>query len=218
NAVVGTYVPREAIDRMLANTRLLAIEDEKTGAFSVQRAVAQADPAPETATTNTTMATVAPIAPAPEEETLVLSPFVVDSTREKGSYMANSTLAGTRVRTDLDNVASALSVVTAQFLQDTGANNNQDLLIYTVNTEVAGLNGNFSGQAGNVEYTENTLTPSATTRIRGLSAADNTRDYFITDIPWDSFNVGRIDIQRGPNSILFGIGSPGGIINNDVNG
>src|ERR1019366_7859567 len=57
NAVVGTYVPREAIDRMLANTRLLAIEDEKTGAFAVQRAVAQADPTPETTTTTTTMAT-----------------------------------------------------------------------------------------------------------------------------------------------------------------
>src|ERR1019366_2049855 len=44
NAVVGTYIPREALDRMLANTELLAIEDEKTGAFAVQRAVAQADP------------------------------------------------------------------------------------------------------------------------------------------------------------------------------
>jgi hypothetical protein len=218
---------------MLDNTKLLATEDDKTGAFAVQRAVALTDtaantttkptgptlpdPATETTTTTTTTATVTPMVTAPEEETIVLSPFVVDSSKEKGSYMANSTLAGTRVRTDLDNVASALSVVTAQFLQDTGANNNQDLLIYTVNTEVAGLNGNFSGQAGNVEYTENTLTPSTTTRVRGLSAADNTRGYFLTDIPWDSFNVGRIDIQRGPNSILFGVGSPGGIINNDVN-
>jgi hypothetical protein len=148
---------------------------------------------------------------------VVLSPFVVDAAEEKGSYKANSTLAGTRVRTDLGDVAQALSVVTAQFLQDTGATNNQDLLIYTPNTEVAGLNGNFSGLAGNVQYQENLLTPSTTTRVRGLSAADNTRDYFITDIPWDSFNVGRVDLQRGPNSILFGVGSPGGIINNDIN-
>ena len=67
------------------------------------------------------------------------------------------------------------------------------------------------------QFGENLLTPSTTTRVRGLSHADNTRDYFLTDIPWDSFNVGRVDISRGPNSILFGNGSPGGIINNDVN-
>jgi TonB-dependent Receptor Plug Domain len=152
-----------------------------------------------------------------DEEALVLSPFVVDAAEEKGSYKANSTLAGTRVRTDLADNATALSVVTAQFLQDTGASNAQDLLIYTPNTEVAGLNGNFSGQAGNAQFNENVLTPSTVTRVRGLSAADNTRDYFLTEIPWDSFNVGRVDLSRGPNSILFGVGSPGGIINNDIN-
>jgi hypothetical protein len=184
-------------------------------------AFAQAAPAADQTTTTTTTTTAAPAAvtttPGTEEEAVVLSPFVVDSSEEKGSYKANSTLAGTRVRTDLADVASALSVVTAQFLQDTGSTNTQDLLVYTTNTEVAGLNGNFSGQAGNAVYQENTLTPSTTTRVRGLSAADNTRDYFLTDIPWDSFNVGRVDLQRGPNSILFGVGSPGGIINNDIN-
>jgi hypothetical protein len=180
---------------------------------------AQAAPADQTTTTTTTTTTTAPTTTTDQssEEAVVLSPFVVDASEEKGSYKANSTLAGTRVRTDLNDVASALTVVTAQFLQDTGATNTMDLLVYTPNTEVAGLNGNFSGIAGNSTFSENLLTPSTTTRVRGLSAADNTRDYFLTDIPWDAFNVGRVDLQRGPNSILFGVGSPGGIINNDVN-
>jgi outer membrane receptor protein involved in Fe transport len=151
-----------------------------------------------------------------QEEPTVLSPFVVDASEDKGSYKANSTLAGTRVRTDLKDVASAISVVTAQFLQDTGAKNAQDLLVYTPSTEVAGLRGNFSGAAGSAVVQENTV--SATTRVRGLDSADNTRDYFLTDIPWDSFDVGRVDLQRGPNSILFGTGSPAGIINVSTNG
>ena len=146
----------------------------------------------------------------------MLSPFVVDAAEDKGSYKANSTLAGTRVRTDLKDVASAITVVTAQFLQDTGAKNAQDLLVYTPSTEVAGLRGNFSGAAGAAVAQENTV--SATTRVRGLDSADNTRDYFLTDIPWDAFNVGRVDLQRGPNSILFGTGSPAGIINVSTNG
>lgn len=36
---------------------------------------------------------------------------------------------------------------------------------------------------------------------------------FRTTVAWDSYNVNRIDILRGSNSILFGLGSPGGVIN-----
>lgn len=169
-----------------------------------------------------------PTAPAPsgaattasaqeEEETIVMDPFLVEASEDEGSYKATSTLAGTRVRTNLEDVASSISVVTNQFLQDTGAKNSQELLVYTTNTEVAGIGGNFSGQAGNPTYNESLINPSNVTRVRGLDAADNTRDYFLTDIPWDSFNVGRIDLQRGPNSILFGVGSPAGIINGSLN-
>jgi hypothetical protein len=151
---------------------------------------------------------------AENDQVVVLSPFVVDADKDKG-YVATSTLAGTRVRTDLKDIASSISVVTEQFLKDTGATNNKDLLVYTPSTEVAGLRGNFSGVGGTQVYQENTA--SQTTRVRGLDSADNTRDYFLTDIPWDSYNVGRVDLQRGPNSILFGVGSPAGIVNSSLN-
>jgi hypothetical protein len=153
-------------------------------------------------------------ASAESDQVVVLSPFVVEAGSDKG-YTATSTLAGTRVRTDLKDIASSISVVTEQFLKDTGAVNNADLLVYTPSTEVAGIRGNYSGVAGSQFFSENTV--SSTTRVRGLDSADNTRDYFLTDIPWDGFNVGRVDLQRGPNSILFGVGSPAGIINTSVN-
>src|SRR5580700_1719140 len=179
--------------------------------FAPRHAGAQTAPAADNSSTTTVTTTT-----SPQDETLVLSPFVVDSSEDRDSYKANSTLAGTRVRTDLADVASAISVVTEQFLQDTGATNAQALLVYTPSTEVAGLRGNFSGTAGSAVSQENTV--SATTRVRGLDSADNTRDYFLTDIPWDSFDVGRVDLQRGPNSILFGTGSPAGIINVSTDG
>jgi len=154
-----------------------------------------------------------------DDEVYILSPFVVEDTQGDNSYRATSTLAGTRVRTDLNDVASAISVVTAQFLKDTGVKSNQDLLVYTPSTEVSGVGGNYSGYGGSKNYNESAslINPSNKNRVRGLDAADNTRDYFLTDIPWDSFNVGRIDLQRGPNSILFGVGSPAGIINASTN-
>mgnify|MGYP005852666619 CR=1 FL=1 len=156
-----------------------------------------------------------------DETLVVLDPFVVSAEEDAGSYRATSTLAGTRVRTDLKDVASSISVVTAEFLRDTGATNNQTLLQYTTNTEVGGVYGNYGGVGSTfVEgATEgpNFANPNTNTRVRGLNQADNTRDYFLTDIPWDSYIVGRVDLQRGPNSILFGIGSPSGIINSNIN-
>ncbi|HEU5080107.1 MAG TPA: TonB-dependent receptor plug domain-containing protein [Opitutaceae bacterium] len=154
-----------------------------------------------------------------EDETIELSPFIISASEDAGSYRATSTLAGTRVRTDLRDVASSISVYTKQFLQDTGARNNQDLLVYTTNTEVGGIMGNFSGVAGGGQFSEfgNLLRPQQNTRVRGLDSADNTRDYFLTEIPFDSYNVDRVDLQRGPNSILFGVGSPAGIVNASVN-
>jgi len=149
------------------------------------------------------------------EEVIKLSPFVVEASEDEGKYRASATLAGSRLRTDLKDIAAPLSVATAQFLQDTASNNNLDLLTYTTNTEVGGLLGNWGGfgNAQGISDRGTLLSPNQNTRVRGLDQADNTRNFFLTDIPWDSYNIERVEIQRGPNSILFGVGSPAGIIN-----
>lgn len=155
-----------------------------------------------------------------QDEPVVLSPFVVDSTQDRG-YQATSTLAGTRIRTNLADVGSAISVLTREMISDIGGYNNETVLAYAVNTEVAGPRGNFSGanrsgREGNVE--EGSFTnPNGNTRVRGLVSADNTRDFFLSDVPWDSYNISRVDLQRGPNAILFGLGSPAGVINAATN-
>lgn len=69
------------------------------------------------------------------EEPAALSPFVADASKDKGSYKDSSTLAGAPARSDLEDVASGTKVVTAQFLQDTGVTNEEDLLAYAPGTE-----------------------------------------------------------------------------------
>jgi len=49
-------------------------------------------------------------------------------------------------------------------------------------------------------------------RVRGLPAT-STRNYFPWELPVDSYNIERVEEARGPNSILFGIGSAGGVVN-----
>lgn len=150
-----------------------------------------------------------------EEEVLQLSPFEVVADEDTG-YVATSTLAGTRIRTDLRDVGSAISVITKEFMQDIGATNSGTLLQYTTNAEVAGTHGTYAGLGNgtSVDESGNLRAPGGSNnRVRGLATADNTRDFFLTDIPWDNYIVDRVDIQRGPNSILFGLGSPAGIVN-----
>lgn len=160
-----------------------------------------------------------PAASTPDDSApVVLSPFEVSTASDVG-YTARDTLAGTRLRTELKDVGSAITVITGKFLQDTNSRSVEELLVYTTGTEVAGQGGNFLGQGDGAVLTgTNRTSPIANTRVRGLAEADNTRDFFLSDIPWDSYNIGRVDLQRGPNSILFGIGSPAGIINSSLNG
>jgi hypothetical protein len=75
------------------------------------------------------------------EAPTVLDSYAVDEPKEGESYRANSTLAGTRVRTDLKDVSSSISVVTDQFLQDTGSLNGKILPANSPKTEIAGLSG-----------------------------------------------------------------------------
>jgi outer membrane receptor protein involved in Fe transport len=153
----------------------------------------------------------------PKEETIVLSPFEVAGTKDNG-YAATSSLAGSRLNTKLRDVASAISVVTPEFLKDTGATDLQHILVYQTNAEAAGIGGNYyGGDASNDQLRiARSVNPDSGTRVRGLDTADRTRDFFPTSIPVDTYNMSRMDIQRGPNSILFGLGSPAGIINQSL--
>jgi hypothetical protein len=150
-------------------------------------------------------------------DVIQLSPFEVSSSQDKG-YAATSSLAGSRLNTELRDIAAAVQVITPEFMQDLGATNLQKLLLYTTNTEVAGIEGNFyGGNAWEKGHARDLLVePQKSTRIRGLNTADITRDFFPTDLPIDWYNLSRVDISRGPNSMLFGLGSPAGLINNTL--
>lgn len=150
-----------------------------------------------------------------EEEVFELSPFTVEDVQD-GGYAATSTLAGSRIRSDIRDLGASISITTKDFLTDTGATDGESLLSLIGNVEVGGVLGNFSDANGNnTNGVRNN--PQSGQRVRGLSSASTTRDYFQTRIPFDSYNTSRVEVNRGPNSILFGLGSPGGIINNTTN-
>jgi len=250
NEVSGSLIPRIALERMLEGTPLVFKEDLESGAFAVTRSeipsldqtTQNTEPQilDETEMNNTitqkknllsrflgVFAAVGLGASSPglyaqeaDEQIYELSPFTVDSSEDSG-YKATSTLAGSRLNMQLRNVGSAVSVMTEEFMEDTGATNAGTLLSYGLSTEVAsGDQGNFANSeaSGNGRQSNKSsrLNPQDGQRIRGLASATLTRDYFLTSIPFDKFNTSQVTINRGPNSLLFGIGSPGGVINSGV--
>ncbi|MBK1877812.1 TonB-dependent receptor [Pelagicoccus mobilis] len=148
------------------------------------------------------------------DEIFELSPFQVEAGSNEG-YRATSTMAGSQLSTPLKDVAAAISVVTEEFLQDTASTDLKDILVYQTNSEVAGIGGNFYGTSADDGGYRNEMlvNPQRGTRLRGLNYADITRNYYSSNIPTNSYNTSRVDISRGSNSILFGLGSPAGIIN-----
>jgi hypothetical protein len=132
NAVRGELTARDALDRMTAGTGLTVGVDEKSGLFSVRK---------ETTVPNAPRAAAAAPAVArpsqdagDESKTVVLSPFQVDAGREQG-YLATQTLNGTRLKTDLKDIGSALTIFTEQLLDDLAAHNINDVLMFAPNTD-----------------------------------------------------------------------------------
>jgi len=150
-----------------------------------------------------------------DDDVIELSPFAVTAADDIG-YRATTTLAGSRVRSNIGDLGASIAVITEEFMQDTGATDGESLLSFVGNMEVGGVLGNFSNSNGDNGTVESRVNPQRGQRVRGLISANLTRDYFQTDVPFDSYNTSRVTVNRGPNSILFGLGSPGGVINNGL--
>ncbi len=247
NSVKGRFTVGEALELMLEGTPLEAVPVSDGKAYGIvarawkggNESMRSENQLPNKETTNTpmkietrktkrTLGALIALASAPlvsaqdadtDDEVYELSPFAVDAQDTTG-YSARSSLAGTRLNTPLRDVASTVSVVTKEFLEDTNSTDLQELLVYTTGTEVNGIGGNFANPnenrvVGAVQDTQ-FKRPATSNRVRGLATADLTRDYFSTIVPMDSYNTDRVVINRGANAILFGLGSPAGIINNNT--
>ena len=145
---------------------------------------------------------------------IVLSPFVVDASKDQG-YRATSTLAGSRINTPLKDVAAPITVLTKEFLDDLGAVGINDVMSYLANGEGTGSYTDTVQSLG--APIDNIASNSAgANRVRGLASVDITRDYFYTigdQFGFDTYNLDQVTLSRGPNSILAGLGSAAGILN-----
>ncbi len=131
-----------------------------------------------------------------EDDMVVLTPFEVTADQDNG-YQAVTTLAGGRIQTQLKDTPATISIITKEFMDDLGLNSTVDFSEWAPNAETAYADGGFLD-----EYRTST---------RGLSPSFGSRNYFRSYSSGDTYNTERVEFARGPNALLFGDASIGGI-------
>lgn len=156
---------------------------------------------------------VAQTAPKPADDTtrpsevIELSPFTVSAEASQDGYLAKQTLAATRTKSDLKDVGASIDVLTEAFMNDTGVLDITDALKSIANMSVYDGNVDLNDVHNNQQWF------SMTYNARGFRAETLLLDFFPHPIvPIDRYNTENMTFLKGPNAILFGIGSPGGSI------
>ena len=190
------------LTHLATTNRVLPLALFVGAALSLSAQTAPTSPAPLSAPAKTALGAAA------SEEPVELSPFSVSSSKDVG-YLAQNTLAGSRLNSSLKDTPGVLDVLTKEFLDDIGATTLEQALAFSANFSED--NGDFDSQG-----VINTVFPGSQAgvsfRTRGLGGTV-ARNYLETDFRPTFYTVERIDNSSGPNSILFGLGSAGGVAN-----
>ena len=142
-----------------------------------------------------------------------LSPFEVSETNT--GYYARNTMSGTRLNSKLEDLGSSISVVTKQQMQDFAMLDLNDVFLYEAGTEGTGTYTAFEVDRNGMVTDQVQNNPQGSNRVRGMGAANISMDSFATSgrVPIDPSGIDAVEISRGPNSSIFGLGEGSGTVN-----
>ncbi|HEU5081340.1 MAG TPA: TonB-dependent receptor plug domain-containing protein [Opitutaceae bacterium] len=133
------------------------------------------------------------------EDTINLPAFVVSSEHDRGYYAANA-ITGTRTNTALIDLPLSMQVLNREFINDIAARDLVDIAVYSSGVVQGAGQDSFVGD--NTNFT-----------MRGMQGGLPLRNGFRRLRMAPAGNIERVEILRGPNSLLYGQIEPGGVIN-----
>lgn len=205
--VHGKYAAGAALLALLEGTPLQALQDLQTGGFSVQLRESAAKLKPGTSfptmgpssgqngkTSSVRTATGKPAG----SDVVTLSPFEVSAQNQ--GYVASDTTSGAKVKTKIFDLPASMTVITGDFIRDTGAVDPwQALELGTPGVSMYGDNNVFAG-----------------IMIRGFRAQFWAIDgaTIASTGPSNNYNLEGIEVVKGPSALLYGpFGAYGGYVN-----
>jgi iron complex outermembrane recepter protein len=163
-----------------------------------------------------------------------LSPFEV-STEGDSLYLATNATSGTRLNMAIKDLPMPLSVITSEFITDTGAVDFKEALAYSAGVSLEsfesgggnsrGANDAYSGEnspsasAGgtSTEFTNSVFIRSFRTDTQqraGFRVGGSVPNYgLVFGGLTDSVNTERLEVVKGPAALLYGVNVLGGVVN-----
>ncbi|QHJ00455.1 TonB-dependent siderophore receptor [Xylophilus rhododendri] len=140
-------------------------------------------------------------APASSTSSPALPEVIVQERAQEIGYQPKRATTATRVDADLRDVPQAVAVVPAQVLQDTQVRNIDEALYY-----VSGIT-----QANTLGGTQDALIKRGFGFNRdGSILRDGVRTVLARNL---TYTTDRVEVLKGPSSIVYGTMDPGGVIN-----
>ena len=148
-----------------------------------------------------------------KDEVIALSPFEVVS--DTKGYYASNTMSGTRFNSKLDDLASSITVMTKEQMSDFAMLDINDIFLYTASTEGTGTyTAQTVNRNGDVQE-DVSMNPTQANRVRGIAPANVSLGNMETmgRTPVDPLAIDAVEVSRGPNASVFGLGNPSGTLN-----
>ncbi|WP_372070579.1 TonB-dependent siderophore receptor (plasmid) [Tistrella mobilis] len=142
-----------------------------------------------------------------------LGPLVVMDAKLAGAvgpvdgYVASNTITGTKTATPLIETPQSVSVVTADQIADQKVQTVEDALAYTAGVQIAGWG--MDPRFDQIQIRGFSITESGD-YLDGLKQPNTGwLAYYRTD----TYNLERLDVLKGPASVLYGQSDVGGLVN-----
>jgi iron complex outermembrane recepter protein len=198
--VAGRMSASEALQRLLARTGLVAVQDPASGAIAVTRSdrLEALSSAPDTASSIEPPSDrdARPTRGLSAEDVVMMTAFEVRSDSDFG-YKAVNAASATRMALSIAQLPMSITAFTEEFIADQKAYDLYDIVKWA-----PGVHQDNVSPQGWVRY-----------NIRGFTSAAVQRNGFASFRFIDTTTIARVEVIRGPSSLLYGQINPGGVIN-----
>ena len=158
-----------------------------------------------------------PPAPAgtakPDVEVVALSPFEVVA--ETNGYFQGNTMSGTRLNSKIEDLGQPITVMTKEQMQDFAMLDINDVFDYMASTEGTGSYSQFDTDRTGAVVDQVSLNPNNANRVRGIGNANIAFNNIAMSgrVPVDPLWMDSLEVSRGPNANIFGLGNASGTVN-----
>lgn len=135
--------------------------------------------------------------PTEKEAPIQLSPFEVNATFDRG-YRASNSVSATRIDVPIDELPITINAFTQDFIDDQKPRSLWEVVRFAPG--VTNSNPEFNGG-------------SAVFNVRGFNTTTTLRNGFAGPTVLDPANITRVEVVKGPGSLLYGNIQPGGVVN-----